>query len=149
MDGAREFLGQGLAASTAGDFSEADGFFQQSLDASRRGKAALEFEARMLAFQADNLMRAGNLERANELATDTIGVARRKADRMAECHASLVSAAIAQTRRGPQYAEEARGLLSRVDALIDETGARAYESMLLRVRAQANDERGLASSRPS
>ncbi len=140
---------RGLAASTAGDFSEADGFFQQALDASRRGKAALEFEARILAFQADSLMRAGNLERANELATETIAVARRKADRMAECHASLVSAAIAQTRGGPQFAEEARGLLSRVDALIDETGARAYESMLLRVRAQADDEKAPASSRPS
>ena len=125
---------QGLAASTAGDFSEADGFFQQALDASRRGKAGLEFEARILAFQADSLMRAGNLERASELATETIAVARRKADRMAECHASLV-AVMAQTRRGPQYAEEARSLLSRVDALIDETGARAYEPMLLRMRA--------------
>jgi hypothetical protein len=40
-------------------------------------------------------------------------------------------------------------LLSRVDALIDETGARAYESMLLRVRAQADDEKAPASSRPS
>jgi len=139
---------QGLAASTAGDFSEADGFFQQALDASRHGKAALEFEARILAFQADSLMRAGNPERAYEVAAETIDVARRKADRMAECHASLVSAAIAQTRRGRQCAEEARGLLSRVDALIDETGARAYESMLLRVRAQANDDRGLASSSP-
>ncbi len=139
---------RGLAASTAADFSEADGFFQQALDAARHGRAALEFEARILAFQADSLMRAGNLERANKLATETIDVARRKADRMAECHASLVSAAIAQTRRGRQYAEEARGLLSRVDALIGETGARAYESMLLRVRAQANDERGLSSSSP-
>src|SRR5262249_52888945 len=30
---------QGLAASTAGDFVEADGFFQQALEASRRGRA--------------------------------------------------------------------------------------------------------------
>jgi tetratricopeptide (TPR) repeat protein len=126
---------QGLAAATAGDFSEADGFFQQALDASRRGKAALEFEARILAFQADSLMRAGNLERARELAIETIGVARRKADRMAECHASLVAAAVAQTSKGPQYADEARGLLSRVDALMEETGAKAYEAMMLRVRA--------------
>jgi adenylate cyclase len=140
---------QGLAASTAGDFSEADGFFQQSLDASRRGNAGLEFEARILAFQADNLLRAGNLERARELATETIGVARRKADRTAECHASIVGAAAAQTLSGPQYAEEAQRLLNRADALIDETGAKAYAPMMLRVRAQANNEKGLASSRPS
>lgn len=138
---------QGLAAATAGDFSEADGFFQAALDASRRGKAGLEFEARILAFQADSLMRAGNLERASELAAETIDVARRKSDRTAECHASLVAAAVAQTLRGPQFAAEARGLLSRADALLDETGAKAYEPMMLRVRA--NDEKGLASSRPS
>ena len=140
---------QGLAASTAGDFSEADGFFQQSLDASRRGKAGLEFEARILAFQADNLLRAGNLERARELANETIGVARRKADRTAECHASIVGAAVARTLSGPQYAEEAQRLLNRADALMDETGATAYSPMMMRVRAQAGDEKGLASSRPS
>ncbi len=83
---------QGLAASTAGDFTEADGFFQQALDASRRGRAGLEFEARILAFQADNLMRAGDPRRAGEVAAEAIGVARRKADRLAECHASLVAA---------------------------------------------------------
>ena len=82
---------QGLAASTAGDFTEADGFFQQALDASRRGKAGLEFEARILAFQADNLMRAGDPRRAGEVAAEAIGVAQRKADRLAECHASLVA----------------------------------------------------------
>ena len=140
---------QGLAAATAGDFSEADGFFQAALDASRRGKAGLEFEARILAFQTDSLMRAGNLERAGELAAETIAVAQRKSDRTAECHASLVAAAVAQTPRGPQYAEEARRLLSRAEALIDETGAMAYEPMMLRVRAQAVGEKGLASPRPS
>jgi len=137
---------QGLAASTVGDFSEADGFFQQALDASRRGKAGLEFEARILAFQTDNLMRAGNLERASELVTETIGVARRKADRTAECHASLVGVAVARTRGGAQYADEARGLLSRAEALINETGAKAYEPIMLRVRAE-REEISLASSR--
>ena len=132
---------QGLAASTAGDFTEADGFFQQALDASRRGKAGLEFEARMLAFQADNLMRAGDPRRAGEVAAEAIGVARRKADRLAECHASLVAAEACLTRSGSQYAEEARGLLNRANALIDETGAKAYEPMMLRVRAQASDEK--------
>ena len=83
---------QGLAASIAGDFTEADGFFQQALDASRRGRAGLEFEARILAFQADNLMRAGDPRRAGEVAAEAIAVARRKADRLAECHASLVAA---------------------------------------------------------
>jgi tetratricopeptide (TPR) repeat protein len=128
---------QGLAASTAGDFIEADGFFQQALDASRRGRAGLEYEARISAFRADNLMRAGDPGRAGEVATEAIDVARRKADRLAECHASLVAAEVYLTRSGSQDAQEAQGLLNRAIALIDETGARAYEPMMLRVRAQA------------
>lgn len=140
---------QGLAASTAGDFLEADGFFQQALDASRRGRAGLELEARILAFQADNLMRAGDPRRAGEVATEAIGVARRKADRLAECQASLVAAWACLARGGSQDAQQAAGLLNRANALIDETGAKAYEAMILRVRAQASGEKNLASSRPS
>jgi hypothetical protein len=53
------------------------------------------------------------------------------------------------TRGGSQDAEEADGLLNRANALIDETGAKAYEAMMLRVRAQANDEKNLAPPRRS
>ena len=124
---------QGLAASTAGEFTEADGFFQPALDASRRGRAGLELEARILAFQADNLMRADDPRRAGEVAAEAIGVARRKADRLAECHASLVAAWACLS--GPRHAEEATVFLNRANALINETGAKAYEPMMLRVRA--------------
>ena len=127
---------QGLATSIAGDFTEANGFFQQALDASRRGRAGLEFEARMLAFQADNLMRAGDAWRAGEVAAEALGVAQRKANRLAECHANVVAAEVCLTRGGSQHALEARALLNRANALIDETGAKAYEPMMLRVRAQ-------------
>jgi hypothetical protein len=125
---------QGLAASIAGDFTEADGFFQQSLDASRRGRAGLEFEARILALQADNLMRSGDARRTGEVATEAIAVARRKADRLAECHASLVAAWACRTMGGDRDAEAGR-LLNRAKALIDETGAKAYEPMMSRMRA--------------
>jgi hypothetical protein len=137
---------QGLAASTAGDFMEADGFFREALDTSSRGRAGLEYEARILAFQADNLMRAGDPGRAGEVAAEAIGVARRKADRLAECHASLVAAAVHLTRDGSEHAREARGLLDRANVLIEETEAKVYEAMMLRVRAQGSDEKSLASS---
>lgn len=127
---------QGAAASIAGDFAEADGFYQQALDASRRGKAGLEFEARMLAFQADNLARAGDTVRAGEVAAEAISVARRKADRLAECHANVVAAEVCLMRRGSQHTLEAATLLDRASALIAETGAKAYEPMVLRARAQ-------------
>jgi hypothetical protein len=140
---------QGLAASTAGDFVEADGFFQQALDASRRGNAGLEYEPRILAFQADNLMRAGDAGRAGEVGAEAIGVARRKADRLAECHASLVAAWASLARSSSQDAGAAGSLLKRANALLDETGAKAYEAMMLRVRAQVSDEKNLASPRRS
>jgi adenylate cyclase len=140
---------QGLAASTAGDFTKADGFFQEALDVSRRGKAGLELEARILAFQADNLARAGDPRRAGEVAAEAIGVARRKADRIAECHASLVAARVCLTRRGSQYAEEARCLLNRANVLIEETGAKAYEAMMLLIRAEISEEKNLAPSQRS
>ncbi len=127
---------QGLAASIAGDFTEANGFLQQALDASRRGKAGLEFEARMLAFQAGNLMRASDERRAGEVAAEAIAVAQRKADRLAECHASVVAAEVFLTRGGSQNVLEARALLSRANGLIDETGAKAYEPMMLRMQQQ-------------
>ena len=135
---------QGLAASTARDFTEADGFFQQALDASRRGKAGLEVEARILAFQADNLVRAGDPRRAGEVAADAIAVAKQKSDRLAECHASLVAARACLMRGEAQYAEEAGRLLNRASDLIDETGAKAYEPMMLLIRAEISEEKSLA-----
>ena len=127
-------LGQGLAASTAGEFTEADGFFRQALDTSRRSRAGLELEARILASQADNLMRAGD-PGAAEGAAEAIDVARRKADRLSECHASLVGAEVHLAGR---VSHQAIGMLSRAKALIGETGAKAYEPMMLRIRAQAS-----------
>jgi tetratricopeptide (TPR) repeat protein len=139
---------QGLAAATAGEFTEADGFFQQALGAARRGKAALEFEARMLAYQADNLMRAGNSSRAGEVAAEAIGVARRKADRLGECHASLVMAKACLTQSGSQDTEQARRLLERANVLVDQTGAKAFEPMMLRVGTEVSDTKNRGSPRP-
>ena len=70
---------------------------------------------------------------------------RRKADRLAECHASLVAAEACLARSGPQDAREALSLLDRANALVDETGAKAYEPMMLRVRTEAGNEKNLAS----
>ena len=90
----------------------------------------------MLAFQADNLMHAGDAVRAGQVAAEAIGVAQRKADRLAECHANVVAAEVCLTRSGSQHVSEARALLNRANALIDETGAKAYEPMMLRTQLQ-------------
>jgi hypothetical protein len=94
-------------------------------------------------------VRAGDLPRAGEFAAEAIGVAQRKADRLAECHASLVAADVHLKRSGPQHSEEARRLLNRSNALIGETGAKVFEPMMLRVRAEAGGKKGLAGPPPS
>ena len=71
-------------------------------------------------------------------------MARRKADRLSECHASLVAAWTCLAGAGSRGAAEASGLLDRANALIDETGAKVYDAMMLRVRAQVGDEKNLA-----
>ena len=51
--------------------------------------------------------------------------------------------------RGFQHAGEAGGLLNRANALIDDTGAKAYEALMLRMRARASEEKNLAPPRRS
>ena len=97
----------------------------------------------------DNLMRAGDSLRAAEVAAEAIGVAQRKADRLGECHASLVGAEACLMRNGSPDTAEASRLLDRAKVLIDETGAKAFDPMMLRVRAQAGGEKNLAPPRRS
>jgi hypothetical protein len=94
-------------------------------------------------------MRAGDADRAGEAAAEAIGVARRKADRLAECHANLVAAEVHLARIGFQRVLDATGFLERAIVLINETGAKAYEPMMLRVRTRLDDEKHLALSRRS
>jgi hypothetical protein len=47
----------------------------------------------------------------------------------------------ADRKEASQHAQETRSLLMRANALIDETGAKAYEAMMLRVRSLIGDAR--------
>ena len=117
----------GLAASARGDFAAAEGHFREALDLARGSKAGLEFEARLLAQLADTRRRAGHLSRALETAVQALEVARRRSDRLAECHAAIViTAAQALSGRSAQ-AEEA---LREATELLRITGAVALQPML-------------------
>ena len=132
---------RGLASSTDGDFMKADDFFREALAISRGSRAALEFEARILAVRANNRDRAGDPLLARQAAAEAIGVARRKADRLAECHAHLVAARSCLAQSGSRLSREAGELLNRAKVLIDETGAKAYVPMLLRIQTGIDDAR--------
>ena len=121
----------GLAACTGGDFARAEQSFRDALDLGRRTKAGMEFEARLLADLADTQNRSGNPLLAAETAVEAIEVARRRTDRLAECHATIVAAAAhcASGRRG-----EAAEALARAEHLLQITGAAAFEPMLAQTR---------------
>jgi tetratricopeptide (TPR) repeat protein len=128
----------GLAACTAGDFPAAEQKFRDALELGRRAKAGLEFEARLLAQLADTQYRAGKPRLAAETAAEAIDVARRRSDRLGECHATIVAAA-AQCASGQPA--EAVALCERAEALLHITGAAAFEPMLARTRQNIETSR--------
>ena len=121
---------QGLANSSAGDYAGAIRHFQEALNVARTARVGLEFEARMLAEQADSHARAGQPDLAADVARDAIAVARRRADRAAECHALIVLAAC-----DPGDAE-APAWLQQAEALLAITGAAPFRSLLERSRGE-------------
>ncbi|MEI7714074.1 MAG: hypothetical protein WCI94_21750, partial [Rhodospirillales bacterium] len=119
---ARALVCKGLAASTGGDFAAAVGYFSEALDGARLAKTGLELEARLLAHLADTYLRADNRDLAIAAARDAMDAARRRTDRLAECHASVVSLLAKRT--------DIPDLADRTAALLKDTGAAVLQSML-------------------
>ncbi len=117
----------GLAAATAGENAVAERYLTEAVTAARAGKAALEFEARLLAHLAGIHQRAGQPERAAGVAAEAMAVARRRTDRLGEYHASAV--ALAAGLNGD------RTLAERNRELLALTGSLAIESTSTRPAA--------------
>jgi adenylate cyclase len=124
-----------LAKATAGEFTAGARQLREAIDFARRARAGLEFEARMLADLADALYRAGELSAALEAADEAIGVARRRTDRIAELHASLLRgltlAAIGDARNDEEIGE----LIKHADRLLKVSGAGFFELRLVQLRS--------------
>ncbi len=92
----------------------------------------------MLADFADVLYRAGDLDAALEVAKEADAVARRRTDRVGECHAALVQgtvlAAIGEDA-------EARQLLDHADELLHISGAAFFAPQASRLRLQLEHDR--------
>jgi class 3 adenylate cyclase/tetratricopeptide (TPR) repeat protein len=125
----------GLAKGTAGDFTAAANDLREAIDFARQARAGLEFEARMLADLADALYRAGDLGAALKVTEEAITVARRRTDRIAECHASLVRGMILAVADGGSDDGEANRLLKHAEQLLSESGAAFYEPRLVQLRS--------------
>ncbi|HLG82770.1 MAG TPA: adenylate/guanylate cyclase domain-containing protein [Bradyrhizobium sp.] len=125
-----------LAKATAGQFNEAASEFRDTIAFARRARAGLEFEGRMLADFADVLYRAGDLNAALETCDEAIAVARRRTDRIAEFHATVVRG-LTLVAGGPvENADEIRQLVTRGDELLNVSGAAFFAPLLEKLRLQ-------------
>ena len=124
----------GLAKGAAGDFTAAAHDLRAAIDFARRARAGLEFEARMLADFADVLYRGGDLDASLEASEEATAVAKRRTDRVAECHASLVrgmALAAAGGRDG-----EATQQLEQGERLLSISGAAFFKPRLAHLRSR-------------
>ena len=126
----------GLANATAGDFTLGARELQEAIDFARRARAGLEFEARMLADFSDCLYRAGDLAAALEASEEAIAVARRRTDRLAECHASLVRGMTLADAGDDAGVAEAHRRLEHAEQLLHISGAGFFEPRLAQLRSR-------------
>jgi adenylate cyclase len=125
-----------LANATAGEFSEAAVELREAIAFARRARAGLEFEGRMLADFADVLFCAGDLGAALEACGEAIAVSRRRTDRVAELHATVVRGLILAAADHVQNAQEIGQLVLRADQLLNVSGAAFFAPRLEKLRLQ-------------
>jgi tetratricopeptide (TPR) repeat protein len=125
-----------LANATAGEFNEAASEFREAIAFARRASAGLEFEGRMLADLADVLYRAGDFNVALEACDEAIAVSRRRTDRLAELHATVVRGLTLAAADDARGAEEVRQLIFRADELLNVSGAAFFSPRLEKLRLQ-------------
>src|SRR6266851_3606059 len=126
----------GLAKATAGEFIAGARQLREAIDFARTARAGLEFEARMLADLGDALYRAGDFNAASEAVDEAIAVARRRTDRIAELHATLLRGLILAAAGDPQYVEEIGELVRQAERLLSVSGAAFFEPRLVQLRSE-------------
>src|SRR5579871_6112178 len=128
----------GLAKATAGRFNEAASELREAIAFARAARAGLEFEGRMLADVADVLLRADDLDAALEACDEAIAVSRRRTDRLAELHATLVRGLILAATDDVGNAGEINRLITRSDELLNVSGAAFFAARLDNLRLHLN-----------
>ena len=125
-----------LADGTAGDFAAGARQLREAIDFAYRARAGLEFEARMLADFADMLYRAGDLAPALLASSEAIDVARRRTDRLDECHASAVQGLTLVAIGDAADDGQSNQLLEDAERLLGASGAAFFRPQLDQLRSQ-------------
>ena len=128
-------FGLSLSDAVAGDLAAAVDRLHDTIAFARRVKAALEFEARMLAGYADLLFRAGRLDEALDVSQQAIDLGRLRTDRIAELQGSLLRGLIRASSSALRDDREARDLLERSERLLDVSAAGIYQPLLVDLRS--------------
>jgi tetratricopeptide (TPR) repeat protein len=132
----------GLAKASGGDFEAGAHQLREAVDFARSARAGLEFEARMLADLSEALFRAGHLDQALRAADEAVLVARRRTDRIAELHATLLRAlSIAASDDASPSHDELDGLVNHAQNLLSVSGAAFFQPKLVQLRSHL-DRRG-------
>jgi adenylate cyclase len=126
----------GTAKSIAKDFAGAVREFTDGLTFVRKTKAAMEYEAEILASLCDCHYRAGEFELAEISAKEAIDIARQRSSRLPECRASITYGATLVARHGSARYDHAEALFLRAEELIRLSGARIYDAHLALERAR-------------
>ena len=125
----------GLVKAAAGEFGAGAELLREAIDFARSARAGLEFEARMLADFADVLYRAGDLDAALAAVDEAVAVARRRTDRIAELHATLLRGLVLADAGDAKNDKEVSELILRAEELLNVTGAAVFEPRLTQLRS--------------
>jgi class 3 adenylate cyclase/tetratricopeptide (TPR) repeat protein len=125
------FSSLGIARFTSGDNVGAVQNLTRAIAFARSAKAGLEDEPGMLAHLAGAYFRMGDLAKALTVASEALQTAQQRTARVAECHASIISAAVLTD----QDRNSAEQFLHRAEKLLQTTGALLFDPLLAEVRA--------------
>ncbi|WP_076865846.1 adenylate/guanylate cyclase domain-containing protein [Bradyrhizobium mercantei] len=123
----------GLASGAAGDFKVGAVQLREALDLARSARAGLEFEATMLADLAETLYRAADHHAALQTADEALMVARRRTDRVAELHATVLRGLIV-CALGSTSHDELDELVGGAQNLLGVSGAVYFTPLLDQLR---------------
>lgn len=99
--------------------------------------AGMEYHSEMLAFLAEIHLRSNSPTAAFRVAEQGVAVARERHARLAECRCTIILARVLGERKMSHPNYQAGDLAAQASALIDETGARSYESLLAAAQPSA------------
>jgi class 3 adenylate cyclase/tetratricopeptide (TPR) repeat protein len=121
---------RGLAFSLAGDHVAATAKLESAIRLATEAYAGLEYEGEMLALLAEVHLRGDSPTAAFRMAEKGIAVAAERRARLAECRASIVLGLTLNMGKLHHSSYQAGDLFARARRLIDETGAKAFATLL-------------------